>query len=211
METKRLTSKEIISYIAEKFPACFSLEGQAKPLKIGIFQDLAERLADDEVVSKTRLRQALRHYTSSWRYLKCVKEGAFRVDLDGKDVAAIDKEQADYASQTLKQSQEKFANNNKKDTAEKKPYKGKNTEQVVTSKPKPKPKAKPVQKRAEKKPSVKLNSVTVDNLSAGMKVKVRIGQAPMDAVITEVVGKDVSVQLTSGMVVKTQVQHIFTE
>ena len=42
----------------EKFPLCFIAEGEAKPLKIGLFQDLAEALKDDEHVSKTQLRQA---------------------------------------------------------------------------------------------------------------------------------------------------------
>jgi ProP effector len=112
METKRISNKEIIAYLAEKFPACFSIEGTAKPLKVGIFQDLAEKLAEDETVSKTRLRHALRHYTSSWRYLKSVKAGSFRIDLDGKDVEAIDEAQAEYATKTLKESQEKFANKN---------------------------------------------------------------------------------------------------
>ncbi len=113
METqiKRISTKDVITYLVEKFPACFSLKGPVKPLKIGIFQDLAEKLNDDETISKTRLRQALRHYTSSWRYLKAIKVGAFRVDIDGNTVAEIDEEQANYASKTLKESQEKFGNN----------------------------------------------------------------------------------------------------
>ena len=76
VEAKKITTKEIIAYLAEKFPACFSIEGTVKPLKIGIFQELAEQLAEDNKVSKTRLRQALRHYTSSWRYLKAIKKEA---------------------------------------------------------------------------------------------------------------------------------------
>ena len=36
-EVKRISTKEIIAYLAEKFPACFSTDGHAKPLKIGIF------------------------------------------------------------------------------------------------------------------------------------------------------------------------------
>ena len=40
-EVKRLSTKEIIAYLAEKFPACFSIQGNAKALKIGIFQDLS--------------------------------------------------------------------------------------------------------------------------------------------------------------------------
>ncbi len=76
MTEKLKNSKEVIAYIAECFPKCFTLEGEAKPLKIGIFQDLAERLNEDEKVSKTQLRAALRQYTSSWRYLHGVKPGA---------------------------------------------------------------------------------------------------------------------------------------
>ncbi len=45
MTEKLKNSKEVIAYIAECFPKCFTLEGEAKPLKIGIFQDLAERLS----------------------------------------------------------------------------------------------------------------------------------------------------------------------
>ena len=74
-------TKEVIAYLAQKFPLCFSLEGEAKPLKVGLFQDLAEALADDETVSKTQLRQVLRAYTMSWRYLACCQENAVRVGL----------------------------------------------------------------------------------------------------------------------------------
>ena len=31
-EVKRTSTKEIIAYLAEKFPACFSIQGVAKPL-----------------------------------------------------------------------------------------------------------------------------------------------------------------------------------
>ncbi|NCB59953.1 MAG: RNA chaperone ProQ, partial [Gammaproteobacteria bacterium] len=75
-------SKELIAYLSELFPACFIATGEARPLKIGIFQDLAARLADDPRVSKTVLRSALRQYTSSWRYLHGLRPGVMRVDLD---------------------------------------------------------------------------------------------------------------------------------
>jgi ProP effector len=58
-EIKRISTKDIITYLTEKFPECFSIKGPVKPLKVGIFQDLAEILSDDETVRKTRLRQAL--------------------------------------------------------------------------------------------------------------------------------------------------------
>jgi len=212
METKRTSTKEIIAYLAEKFPACFSLEGPAKPLKIGIFQDLAERLTDDETVSKTRLRQALRHYTSSWRYLKSVKVGGIRVDVDGNDAAEIDQAQADYASKTLKESQEKFGNKKTKENAPKKQYKDrKPVDKKAKTDQKAKFKAVKSTKRSNVKTEVKLHPVSADAIIVGKKVKVQLSNSPMNAIITEVSGKDISVQLDSGMVVKTQVKNIFTE
>ena len=92
-------SKEIIAYLVEQFPNCFTLEGEAKPLKIGIFQDILSRLSESEVLSKTKLRVALRAYTMSWRYLYSIKAGANRVVLD--------EEQEQYAQQQLKESKQK--------------------------------------------------------------------------------------------------------
>lgn len=110
---KLKNSKEIIAYIAECFPKCFTVEGEAKPLKIGIFQDLAERLKDDEKVSKTQLRAALRQYTSSWRYLHGVKPGAVRVDLDGNDCGVLEEEHVEHAKATLAESKAKVAERRK--------------------------------------------------------------------------------------------------
>ena len=104
---KFTNSKEVIAFLAETFPKCFSVEGEARPLKIGIFQDLAERLNDEERVSKTLLRSTLRHYTNSWRYLYSIKEGAHRVDLDGAEGDAIEKEHAEHAQKQLEESKQK--------------------------------------------------------------------------------------------------------
>ncbi len=221
--SKPNTSKEVIAYLAEKFPACFSLKGAAKPLKIGIFQELAEQLADDENVSKTRLRQALRHYTSSWRYLKAIKLGAQRVDLQGEAVAEIDQEQADYASKTLKESQEKFAQKypQKKNPAQQ----GTKSEQkrsdnseskgiakkTADKKHKAKFKAVKSSKTIVKKPVIKLEQIEQSKVKIGQKVKVQLGNSPMDAIVEEVIGNDVSVQLSSGMVVKTQLTNLYVE
>lgn len=214
METKRTSTKEIIAYLSEKFPACFSIEGPAKPLKVGIFQDLSEKLAEDETVSKTRLRQALRHYTSSWRYLKAIKVGKFRVDIDGNNAAEIDQAQAEHASKTLKESQEKFGKPKKAS--------GETTDKSKENKPAAKAK-KPTSKSTEKfksvkstksakaQPKVELKPMDSSTLKVGSQVKVKLGNTSMDAVITEVMGSDVSVQLNSGMLIKTQVSNIFTE
>lgn len=221
METKRISSKDLIAYLAEKFPACFSMEGAAKPLKIGIFQELSEQLSDDENVSKTRLRQALRHYTSSWRYLKSIKSGSFRVDLAGNNAEAIDDAQAEYAIKTLKESQEKFGNKNAKDKTSKKPYKGNsqvsdNSANKVNSAEVAKQKAKfktvtSTKSAVTKKEVIPLKAVDSSTIKVNQKVKVQLGNAPMNATITEISGKDISVQLDSGMVVKTQIQNIYSE
>lgn len=219
-EIKRISTKDIITYLAEKFPACFSVKGAVKPLKIGIFQDLAEKLDDDETISKTRLRQALRHYTSSWRYLKAIKVGVSRVDIDGKDVAEIDEEQANYASKTLKESQEKFGNNsstNKKslEKGDKKPHQTTDTKPAGdvkrdATKFKSVKSAKPSKRKEVKKDLPPLKPVESATIEVGSKVKVQLGNSPMNAIITEIAGKDISVQLDSGMTIKTQMQNIYS-
>ncbi|KJF84023.1 hypothetical protein UA44_03810, partial [Klebsiella aerogenes] len=61
-QPKLNSSKEVIAFLAERFPQCFSAEGEARPLKIGIFQDLVERVGGEMNLSKTQLRAALRLY-----------------------------------------------------------------------------------------------------------------------------------------------------
>jgi ProP effector len=219
-EIKRISTKEIITYLTEKYPACFSLKGPIKPLKVGIFQDLADALADDEKVSKTRLRQALRHYTSSWRYLKSVKVGVFRIDIEGKEVTEIDQEQADFANKTLKESQDKFgykkdttkdAAKSQKEKTSTKP-KGKGTIEKKTSTAKDETKfksVKSVKKPVTKKPIVPLKPVESSTIKVGSQVKVQLGNSPMNASITEISGRDISVQLESGMVIKTKIENIY--
>ncbi|MGQ7167530.1 RNA chaperone ProQ, partial [Escherichia sp. R-CC3] len=83
--------------VVGRFPHCFSAEGEARPLKIGIFQDLVDRVAGEMNLSKTQLRSALRLYTSSWRYLYGVKPGATRVDLDGNPCGELDEQHVEHA------------------------------------------------------------------------------------------------------------------
>ncbi len=221
---KSQTNKELIAYLAEKFPKCFILKGAAKPLKIGIFQELAEQLAEDDKVSKTRLRQVLRHYTSSWRYLKAIKLGAKRVNLAGEEVAEIDQEQADYASKTLKESQEKFGHKqadkatNKpayKKTQDKSNDKSYKNNQAKSQKHDNKfntvKSAGKANKAVSKKAAVKLDKIDQTNVSINQTVKVQLGNSAMDAIVKEISGNDVSVELSSGMLVKTKLANLYTE
>ncbi|MDA6066008.1 RNA chaperone ProQ [Idiomarina abyssalis] len=203
-EPEKLTkSKDVIAYLTEQFPECFSIKGDAKPLKIGIFEDLAKRLENDDKVSKTRLRTALRHYTNSWRYLHSIKAGSQRVDLDGKSVEAVTEEHQQHAQETLKESKAKVAEKNKasaKANAKKAPAKKK-------AEGAGKPKSKPTQKA--NKPEVKLADVELNNLSVGQQVQVKAGNTPMSATILELDKDDVQVQLQNGLTMKVKADKIF--
>lgn len=201
------SSKEVISFLAETFPECFSVEGDAKPLKIGIFQDLAERLSEEERVSKTLLRSSLRHYTNSWRYLHSVKEGAHRVDLDGNQDAPIEKEHADHAKQQLAESKAKVAERRKEQNAKNpQPRKNfKNKKAVAHDKTTINGTKSDKQKPNKRPPPEKL---TDEQIVSGTKVTVKVGKVPMPATITDVAKDGVQVQLDTGMVVKVQVDKL---
>lgn len=201
------SSKEVIAFLAETFPACFSIEGEAKPLKIGIFQDLAERLGEEPRLSKTLLRSTLRHYTNSWRYLHCIKTGELRVDLDGKGGEAIEQQHADHALEQLQESKKKAAEKRKEQNAAKNPakksYKNKqpkNTEDTVK-------RTSPTKAKVQRKQPV-AEKLTEGSLIPGTSVTVKIGKSIMQATITEVAKDDVHVQLESGMSVKVQVHQL---
>ena len=181
---KLKNSKEIVAYLVEKFPACFIAEGEAKPLKIGIFQDLAARLADDERVSKTMLRSALRQYTSSWRYLHGLKAGQARVDLDGNPGELLTEEHIEHAKQALKESKERvFAsrrtNTKEKEDKPKQPRRNAPRKADAPRSDKPKtaaPKAAPVADA----PLVKVDAAT---LKVDQGVRVVLGKSPVPATI----------------------------
>lgn len=204
-------SKEVIAFLAETFPNCFTLEGEAKPLKIGIFQDLAERLAEEERVSKTLLRSSLRHYTNSWRYLYSIKKGNYRVDLDGNQDAAIEEEHEEHAKKQLDESKAKAAEKRKQSVKaprrkEPRPGAANNGERPGKS---PAGRyndgTKSKTNRPIKTPPAKLSDA---DLTVGTAVTVKLGKAPMPAVITEVAKDGVHVQLDTGMVVKVNPQTL---
>ncbi|GAM70027.1 proQ protein [Vibrio sp. JCM 19236] len=203
---KLKTTKEVIAYIAECFPKCFTLEGEAKPLKIGIFQDLAERLNEDEKVSKTQLRQALRQYTSSWRYLHGVKPGAVRVDLDGNECGELEQEHVDHAQQALAESKARVAAR-RKEQADKAREEQKAKRAANKTKKVPARKSKP---RTEQKPKapVETRALNSDEIAVGNNVNVNMGKGNMAATIVEVNKDDVRVQLNNGLQMVVKAEHL---
>lgn len=220
------TSKAVIAYLAEQFPQCFTIEGEAKPLKIGIFDDLAVRLADDPKVSKTRLRGALRQYTNSWRYLRCITEDAMRVDLDGAQAGTVEKDHAEHAAEALAESKSKAAEKRKqqaKQRSEQRPADAKGAARKGRAQPKAtraqasrgtnagaKPSATKANK-PESKPQIKLEPVQGLSVQVGQVVHVKLGQSPVPATVMTIEKSDIQVQLSSGMTVKVKAENLYTE
>lgn len=203
--TEKFTNnKQIIAFLTEQFPACFIPSSEpAKPLKIGVFQELAARLENETRVSKTQLRGALRQYTLSWRYLNSVKVGAKRVDLDGVEGEEVSAEHAEHAQKTLKESKEKAFANKKQNDATNKP-----TKKVTLPKRK---KTAPQKAQVNKEPKIdlsKFKEATHSELKIGQSVNVLLGKSPVSASVVEILKEDVQVQLDSGMVVKVKAKHL---
>lgn len=85
----------------ERYPNAF-FKGHTKPLKVGIHQDLAER----EQWPNKLIRRALANYVNLPRYIKAVRVGAERVDLDGNPAGKVDKESAHHASEKRSSQQD---------------------------------------------------------------------------------------------------------
>lgn len=213
----KLTNKQIIAYLAEKFPLAFSLEGEAKPLKIGIFQDLAEALKDDETLSKTQLRHALRQYTSNWRYLHGCRLGAERVDLAGNPAGTLDQQQADHAAQQLAEAKAKFAEKraaervanpkaNKKKPAAKPQFK---KDRVNADKAKAGKAQSERTQSAPRQPKAPLQAVDFATLTKGSAVKVKIADSVKRAQVLEVNKEDARVQLENGLVMTLSADRLF--
>lgn len=226
MEQEKLANqKETLAFLSNKYPKCFFLDGPAKPLKIGIFQDVASDLADTEIVSKRLLRQSLRHYTSSWRYLSAIKKGVARIDLLGEEGDAVEQQHADHALEQLKESKAKAAKYRESKLKEgKKPSKHKGYEskqdndgkrnkkpdKAISQAPKLSGRDKnksPIKKVV--KPVVNL-PIQASELIVGHAALVKLGKEPMPVTITDI-GKDgISVQLKSGMTVKVQSAQLYS-
>ncbi len=230
-QPKLNSSKEVIAFLAERFPHCFSAEGEARPLKIGIFQDLVDRVAGEMNLSKTQLRSALRLYTSSWRYLYGVKPGATRVDLDGNPCGELDEQHVEHARKQLEEAKARVQAQRAEQQAKKREAAAAAGEKEDAPrrerKPRPttprrkegaerKPRAqKPVEKapKTAKAPREEQHTPVSDisALTVGQALKVKAGQNAMDATVLEITKDGVRVQLNSGMSLIVRAEHRCSE
>jgi ProP effector len=222
-QPKLNSSKEVIAFLAERFPKCFSAEGEARPLKIGIFQDLVARVEGEMSLSKTQLRSALRLYTSSWRYLYGIKVGAIRVDLDGNPCGELDEQHVEHARKQLEEAKARVQAQRAEQQAKKREAALANGE-TVADKPRRERKPRPAPRRpetTERKPRAekpapqapreeeKRTPVTdITALQVGQAIKVKAGNNAMDATVLEITKDGVRVQLTSGMAMIVRAEHL---
>ena len=223
-QPKLNSSKEVIAFLAERFPQCFSAEGEARPLKIGIFQDLVERVGGEMNLSKTQLRAALRLYTSSWRYLYGVKAGAIRVDLDGNPCGELEEQHIAHARQQLEEAKARVQAQRAEQQAKKREAAAAAGETEDAPRRERKPRPAPRRKEAtERKPRAekpaakaprapreeKLTPVSdISALSVGQSLKVKAGNDAMDATVLEITKDGVRVQLNSGMSLIVRAEHL---
>ncbi|MFZ4832901.1 RNA chaperone ProQ [Rouxiella sp. Mn2063] len=224
-QPKLNSSKEVIAFLAERFPLCFSAEGEARPLKIGIFQDLVERVQSEENLSKTQLRSALRLYTSSWRYLYGVKVGAQRVDLDGNACGELEEQHVEHARKQLEEAKARVQAQRAEQQAKRREANGENAEprrpRPAARKPAPRrenaPAAVAGQENRKPRPprppreARQPRQVPVTDISAlqiGQEIKVRAGQSAMDATVLEIAKDGVRVQLSSGLAMIVRAEHL---
>ena len=223
-QPKLNSSKEVIAFLSERFPHCFSAEGEARPLKIGIFQDLVARVEGEMNLSKTQLRSALRLYTSSWRYLYGIKAGATRVDLDGNPCGVLDEQHVKHARKQLEEAKARVQAQRAEQQAKKREaaIAAGETEEAPRRerKPRPAPRRKENSERKPRtdKPAAKPQRAPreerhtpVSDLSAltvGQNLKVKAGNNAMDATVLEITKDGVRVQLTSGMSMIVRAEHL---
>lgn len=203
---------EVLDFLYSEFPQCFKQKEGIKPLKVGIFKDIAERIEGSEKVSKTQVRQALRKYTSNWRYLEAVTKNEFRIDLDGKDAEKVEQEHVEHAQKALEESRAKMAKRKKtqrpRQDGDNKSFKKKGPAHPRSVDKNTRVNKKPAPQQAKRNPG-KVEPLPANEVKVNNKVKVKLGQALVNATITEVNKDDVHVELVTGMQVKTKADSLY--
>ncbi len=97
-ESRGAQTQELRSWLAATYPATFNPDAPL-PLKIGIHTDLLARHPD---LDPATLRRALKRYCERRAYqLALAREGAFRVDLNGKPAGEVAEDQRRFAKLKL--------------------------------------------------------------------------------------------------------------
>lgn len=84
----------------QRYPSVF-FRGHTRPLKVGIHEELTA----SEPWPEKLVRRALACYVNLPRYLKAVREGAERIDLQGQPAGNVDAQAAEHARRKLERLQ----------------------------------------------------------------------------------------------------------
>ncbi len=189
--------KETLDLLYKYFPKAFIKEGNCLPLKIGIFDDLKAAVPSHEGLSISKVRAALRLYTTRLRYLYSLKEGAARIDLDGNEVEVVTAEHAKFAKDRFKEINDKRKANRPK------------PQNVQRADKNPKNSHK---KAAPKRQQFKVNGTKpeISDLKKGCQVLVLSGERHfVRGVVAEDAVRDiVSVTLLTGMTISCKLDRI---
>jgi ProP effector len=98
-EAKGRSARATVAMLCQRWPKCFDLNNR-RPLKIGIAHDLVRELGD--AVSQSELQGALNLYCGHLVYLSTLTAGTSRLDLQGKEVGVVSREDELRAAARLK-------------------------------------------------------------------------------------------------------------
>ena len=174
--------KESFEILCERFPKAFKKEGDCVPLKIGIFNDLKDACEGIEGLSVSKIRAALRYYTTRLRYLYCLKEGARRVGINGEDAGDVSKEHAEFAQNKFKE--------------------------INGARRKKKPQKKGAKGSKDRRPQ--LPKLKIEDLKKGTEVKVMTSdhRSVFGTVAEDATADHVNVTLNSGMTISVSPDRI---
>lgn len=119
-KTQKNQSKQLrvnaLSWLAQRFPLAFDNTTRIRPLKTGIMNDLLcfAKEAEQQGISKSKLREAVVVFTRRLDYLACLKSREMRIDLDGNPTVSVSEDEALQAAQKIKKRVEKGTRNAKK-------------------------------------------------------------------------------------------------
>jgi len=94
----RAANMAALQLLSEAYPNAFDRKN-VRPLKIGIQDDLIA----DEKVAKNKIKRALASYVRSLNYLRALREGVDRVDINGEPSGVVTAEEALHAKGKLKE------------------------------------------------------------------------------------------------------------
>lgn len=116
----RLSRQKALGWLKERFPKAFDTSEQIFPLSIGIMNEilLYANEAEQQGISKAKLREAVVMFTRRLDYLASLKAKGVRVNLNGETCGEVTEEESMLAAQKIKKRIEKTIKVQRKLTVE---------------------------------------------------------------------------------------------